>query len=417
MPACFFWSQFSGIKFGPSLPVWFLKKYPVVETKVEDFVLGVSWNFALAFFWVVILMPTRSWNITPDERSGKRSTVGMEWSRIIQVFQPCFFVLGLVAFVAYVRGLPRIFAQVLLWLIILMPTRSWISTPNKTTGKSSTVGTKWSRLIQRFQSHSFVAGVVAFVIYVSIIIICNSASSSIVLDINIPQSIVRTLFPLLLFVPRAPEFLRVPLATQCVVFVGLTVTTYVCGISAVIFWLLSALINLHCLYGHTRPWHQWFCIIFTAFFGARAVSWYFGDAVWFVTFGGLLWRNPMAWLHAKAGQTLVKYDGYTKRFFQGGIAEMQIQFVSRRVLVFLFIIVLSFFSAVGQLSFFSAGLEIETKFNVFCKIDLTKQLECRVDVTNHGSSGPESNKLCTANETDWDFCGALFVFTNELPCL
>ena len=94
---------------------------------------------------------------------------------------------------------------------------------------------------------------------------------------------------------------------------------------------------------------------------------------------------------------------------------MQVQFIKQRVLVFLFIGVLSFLSAVGQhhSAFADSDITVFSKSNVFCKNNQANH-ECVVDVMLDGPSESESEKRCKTDSSQWDFCGALLYLCHLL---
>ena len=154
--------------------------------------------------------------------------------------------------------------------------------------------------------------------------------------------------------------------------------------------------------------------MFVSLFCTKLVSYACGITS-FVLKGTTYFVSFIAYAYASRWTNKRKWediDGRQVPYFQGGGANVQLEFVQRKWRVFLFVFTAAALCTMGQIhaasSISPSSFEPETISNVFCKADNKRQLECRVNVAYHNpvSESKVENCFCNLADNEWDFCGA-----------
>ena len=154
---------------------------------------------------------------------------------------------------------------------------------------------------------------------------------------------------------------------------------------------------------------------FVAAFCVKLVSYHCGitsllvTVVMFFTFCEM-YKTASIWAHGKDYK-----DGVACRFERGD-ANTQLEFVGRKWRVFSIIFAAAALCTMGQIcTTRPSTVQPETISHVFCKTYNETKLECLVNATYYNPSEPETEKcFCDTTSTEWDFCGALLLFTYHL---
>ena len=231
--------------------------------------------------------------------------------------------------------------------------------------------------------------------------------------------IIRTITSLLPFALRKSDFLKLHRGTSCVMFIFALNLTCLFSMKFLIYFLTTLTINLQLAYGRSYAWLRWFFRIFVAYFCTKSTLHFFDIADLHPTLvltsiiaTGTLYTVANGWIHHEANNAMIIRDEFQVRYFQRGVAQVQMKFVQQRLKVFLFIVGVTTFCAFGHVHPWPTRLEAtaETTSTVFCKIDNTSQLECLVNTTynNPFTSEPED---CENDSQEWDYCGELVAYS------
>ena len=229
---------------------------------------------------------------------------------------------------------------------------------------------------------------------------------------------IRPIASVLLFALRKSDFSKLHLGTLCVMLVFMVSMTYVCSMKFLIYFVITLTIKLQLAYGRSFAWLRWFFRIFVAFFCTKAI-WHFFDIADLslprllasIIATGTLYTAVDGWIHRETNNAMIIRDEFQVRYFQRGVARAQMKFVQQRLKVFAFIVGVTTLCAFGHVHPWPTRFEAtaETTSTVFCKIDNTRQLECRVKTTYNDPYTSESEG-CESDSQEWDYCGELIAY-------
>ena len=251
-------------------------------------------------------------------------------------------------------------------------------------------------------------GVLVFVVYYLLVVNLEDALKS-VSHISVPF-VISFIAWLLPFIPFVSDFSKLQTGTLCVMLVFVVSIRYLCNMDFLIFLIITLALQVQLTYGRSFPWQRWFFRVFVAVFCTKAISHFFGITsrclLLFLTIViGILYTFTNSRIHHDTNNTVMIRDGFQVRYFQRGVAKAQMKFIKQHLKVFMFIVGVTIFCALGHVhpwTTFEYGPE--TTANVFCKIDnASSQLACLVKASYNDPYSETED--CKSGSQDWDYCG------------
>ena len=321
----------------------------------------MDWLLATIFFFLIVISPWRSWTIEADTTESEDPKVWNEFKNKLANFLP-----------------------------------SWMRSAYKKVYKILPAG--------------LLVGVLVFAVYYKFVDKLEEALRSVShLSFPFVTSSIASLLP---FVFCIRDFKKLRLVTLFVMSVFVVTIRHFCNMDFLIFFVTSFVFQLHLTYGRSYPWQRWFFRVFVAVFCPKAMSHFFGitslfSLLFLAIVTGILYTFTDLWIHHDTKDAVIirEKEKVQVRYFQRGVAKTQMKFVKQRLKVFIFAIGVTIFCALGHVhpwTTFEYGPEIMA--NVFCKVDTTRQLECRVKTAYNDPYSEAEN--CTSVSQDWDYCGA-----------
>ena len=332
--------------------------------------------------------------------------------------------------------------QLSVCMLLLWPSRQWKIEANKTRGTMHWLGERpppflilliaifkdWkTRAYNNFYENvciqvrpGQVVGALVFIVYYlwtltglqAMLLKAVSLFGLRIAETLLPGFIIPIAKPLLPFVLRIREFWEVPIPTKVAMYVLMASMMYLYDFCHLVYFLITLTINLQIAYGKTSAWQRCFVRIFVVVFCTRAISHYLGVTLLPLIVGLLrvvdnLYTTIDERMHKQKKNAVFVRGQFQTRYFPRGVAQTQMQFVKERLNVFVFIFVVSTLCTSGQLHpwpTFDFGPEsIST---LFCKVDNTTQLECRVKTSFNDPYTSEPGH-CDSCSTAWTNCGTL----------
>ena len=224
----------------------------------------------------------------------------------------------------------------------------------------------------------------------------------------VPEIAITIFLPLALCI-SSPQ---IDVKPRVALYVFLLVIIYYVGILTLLLFCVIFFANIYDTYGPTSKVRRYLVRTFTTSCCSALISDYIGlmSTIWkVILFYIIVQMHVVAtrWVHGfNDFAVLVEHD-YRERFFRRGNAKTQIDFVTRHLRVFLFIIFVSALCTMDLLRCSDFTPEPETVSNVFCKIDNERQLECLVQVSyaDPYAYEPEKCQCSNISSAEWDFCG------------
>ena len=235
-------------------------------------------------------------------------------------------------------------------------------------------------------------------------------------DEAVPIYITSLVLPLLFFVLRANEALELSLPMFCTMYAYVSAITLAFGIVNTLLFLFTTVMSLVITFGKTSARLRYFYRIYATHFCSKTmtnlVSHFYGvlppqwNGVLYV-FIAAVYLLAAAYIYGKSEQTVRVGEDFHERFFQRGNVQAQIKYIKQQWHLFSFIVATATICSFGQFGPSFTHDASDTMGHAFCKVDRTKQLECRVNVTYFNPREFESEEDWTSNSTEWDFCGVL----------
>ena len=322
-----------------------------------------------------------------------------------------------------------LFAYFWYFFMIILPTRSWMITPfdNGQPMKATSRLCKCAQYSVLLRAPLF--GLAAFCAYHCAFVFLENTAQPLAefyhgATEDLPVYALPLLLPLILSFFRINDFLKLSFSTCCTMYIYVATLTFVCGFINTLLFTFIYLLSLHVTYGRTSAGIRWFFKIFTFCFLqkalAKAVSIYYLGTLLPVTSAALhlcvsaIYLYVAAVIQGKAGQPLLMHDGYHERFFQRGNEQAQMQYIKQQGLMFMFVTATAAICTFGQFGPASTYAP-ETMANVYCKGLPANEIQCLVNVTYYDPTKSETEELGIEDSSDWDFCGSLLYSLDKLP--